>query len=705
MAQHPGQAPVRSAYQTLILADSPAAFWPTGVTDLTGNGHGATAHGNPSQGTFLDGTGCTVFNGTTQYLEVPTSTAISTTGTGIISIEAWMRPDVLTFPSEEATGYVHWLGKGSAANGYEYVARMYGQDNTEGRVNRISGYQFNSAGGLGAGAYFQDTITAGAWIHYVLVINSVNTSAQYPTGYVSIFKNGVYRQTQSLASFSIVPSYSIEPFRIGTRDLNSFFQGAICNVALYGYELTPSQVRAHYQQIVPIPAGSAAFIGTIGSATTTTSGTQLTIPVPANMTVPAGSTVLVRLTHPYTSGGPTCADSKGNTYTRDASAASSGLNIRGSLFSGQIVTALGPGDAIRVTASATVATMTVVMGAWSGVVFGGAGANLDVAVNQTSGTSTTPGTTIPVTTVTADDLLVGFTAVQGPSTDTYTEDTVFPWISLTRAGTTGGTPDFTVNAAYDSVKATGTYYYRPVLGTSRNWAEIIAAYKAGTPSYSPPPAGTASWHQNVGTATATTAGTTLTITVPAGGIPAGQMLSVRLLCDYTATAPAIADTRGNTWVSDRSSNDTGNTITLKVWSCLIASGKDLQAGDTITITTTSLASRVASCDQFSNISSPLTRDGANGNGGTSTSPSAGSGITTAHADDLLIGVAGVHGPGTETYTEDIIGQWASLTRVSNGVITLNSAWQTVGATGSHNYQPTLGTSEIWLDDVIGYQAS
>lgn len=142
------------------------------------------------------------------------------------------------------SGYVHWMGKGVSGQ-HSWVARMYNLTNSENRPNWISGYAFNLTGGLGAGSYFQDAVTAGEWIHYALVINTINTSVQYPTGYTKIFKNGVQRDQDSLSDYNIVPGNGTAPMRVGTRDLASFFEGAVGKVAHYDYELTSTQLVAH----------------------------------------------------------------------------------------------------------------------------------------------------------------------------------------------------------------------------------------------------------------------------------------------------------------------------------------------------------------------------------------------------------------------------------------------------------------------------
>lgn len=177
-----------------------------------------------------------VFDGRTGYVEIPDQDAYSASTTGAITIEAWMRPDSVSMPAREGTGYVHWLGKGGPGQ-HEWVARMYQRGNSENRANRISFYAFNLTGGLGAGSYFQDEITVGTWIHYFGVIDARETH---------VYRDGVLRDSDPLAGYDITPRNGSAPVRIGTRDLGSFFQGSVARVAIYSARLSNERVRAHY---------------------------------------------------------------------------------------------------------------------------------------------------------------------------------------------------------------------------------------------------------------------------------------------------------------------------------------------------------------------------------------------------------------------------------------------------------------------------
>jgi hypothetical protein len=58
---------------------------------------------------------------------VPDADDLSITATGKLTLEAWMRPDVLEFPKQEGSGYVHWMGKGEAQGDdgqQEYASRI-----------------------------------------------------------------------------------------------------------------------------------------------------------------------------------------------------------------------------------------------------------------------------------------------------------------------------------------------------------------------------------------------------------------------------------------------------------------------------------------------------------------------------------------------------------------------------------------------------
>jgi hypothetical protein len=250
---------VTESYDRQVLSFSPVLYLPLSDpaaksgADMSGNGRTATylpADSTFSQTALPNGDPASVFNGQGQYAEVPSSRALSITDTGCLTVEAWVKATVKQFPQDEGTGYVYILGKGMPSE-YEYALRMYSYTNTESppRPNRVSAYVFNLDGGLGSGAYFQDTNVVGNWMMVTLVVDAQATSG-WSHGYVALYKNGVQRGKVSLSQFSVKPEAASAPFRIATRSLHSYFEGAIGKVAVYDSALPQSDIAATYKAML-----------------------------------------------------------------------------------------------------------------------------------------------------------------------------------------------------------------------------------------------------------------------------------------------------------------------------------------------------------------------------------------------------------------------------------------------------------------------
>ena len=170
-----------------------------------------------------------VFDGEDDYIEIPDDADFSVATTGQLYVSAWIRPDVLTFPVFQSTGYVHWMGKGEAGQ-HEWMFRMYNEHTTDvpPRPNRISFYVFNPDGGQGIGSYFQEPVQAGEWIHVVGMADGEKTS---------IYKNGEFKGCDRyIGTWKrrgpcnnyppdrwITPTRGTAPLRIGTRDRGASF--------------------------------------------------------------------------------------------------------------------------------------------------------------------------------------------------------------------------------------------------------------------------------------------------------------------------------------------------------------------------------------------------------------------------------------------------------------------------------------------------
>jgi hypothetical protein len=183
-----------------VLAKRPVAYWRLGeqrgpvAADAASHAHDGTYRGAPAFGEpgpiRDDADGAVRLDGRHDYVEIPNSIHFSQPASGRgLTVEAWLRPDALTFAGQTEQKYVHWLGKGDPGDP-EWGFRFYSADSPS-RPNRISAYLWNPAGGEGAGAYFQDELAAGHWIHVVACYDPGDRSD--PLAGVSIYRDGVLR--------------------------------------------------------------------------------------------------------------------------------------------------------------------------------------------------------------------------------------------------------------------------------------------------------------------------------------------------------------------------------------------------------------------------------------------------------------------------------------------------------------------------------
>src|SRR2546423_10191644 len=114
-----------------------------------------------------------LFNGSNQYLTIPTSGAFSIPTTRYLTWEAWVQPSVLQFPHSNGD-YVDFMGKcANYSPTCEWESRMYNNmpstPSESDRCDRLSAYAFNPNAGKGAAADWQPAsctlIQPNQWIH------------------------------------------------------------------------------------------------------------------------------------------------------------------------------------------------------------------------------------------------------------------------------------------------------------------------------------------------------------------------------------------------------------------------------------------------------------------------------------------------------------------------------------------------------------
>jgi hypothetical protein len=247
---------------------------PANEPDLTGRTSAGTYRGGTAPlVTMPNGDQATDFNGSSQYMSIPSNAAFSIPTTHSLTWEAWIRPDTLQFPNN-SSGYVDWMGK---CQDYgptcEWEARLYNTTSSADRCNRFSAYVFNPGAGLGSGAYWQPTcglIQAAQWYHVVGEYTTITqpsgcqNAGQYP-GVVNIWLNGVpwnqsrHGQTGCFSQYDVVPVANNSPVNVGTMAMDAWFQGAIGKVAIYDKLLSQAQITSHYMLMTgKAPTGTCA---------------------------------------------------------------------------------------------------------------------------------------------------------------------------------------------------------------------------------------------------------------------------------------------------------------------------------------------------------------------------------------------------------------------------------------------------------------
>jgi hypothetical protein len=232
-------------YTTEVAQDSPSAYWPlnettgTDVVDHSGGAHDGTNNIGttlgvagprlPAYAGFDAGKLAYQFNGSSGYIDCGTGASLS--GTNDFTVEAWINTTATTLgqvvQQRDSTGY----------NG-EYML-VVNADGTLSFTVYGNGYQFNNLTS-------SKRVNDGQW-HHVAAVRSAGT-----TGLLYI--DGIVAASQT--STTVAPLDATIKTAIGAdvRDSANYFNGMICDVAIYAAALSPSRIGLH------------AYIGAKGNA-------------------------------------------------------------------------------------------------------------------------------------------------------------------------------------------------------------------------------------------------------------------------------------------------------------------------------------------------------------------------------------------------------------------------------------------------------
>jgi len=217
-------------YTNVVLADTPVAFYPLDLTvDVNGTATDATGHGNDS--TYYNiypasGPSAYIPNAATFSPSVDSYVDLATGGspgllqfTGPTTLEAWVQP-------ADSTSFGDIIAKGYDGSTYqEIVLRVNGAGN--------GNDYFGTFGTAGVSGGQQNT----DWAHVVMANDGSSTS---------LYVNGVLvqRNGDSTGSINYAATWAIGD---GTSAGDTrFFNGNICQVAIYNYGLSQGQVLQHF---------------------------------------------------------------------------------------------------------------------------------------------------------------------------------------------------------------------------------------------------------------------------------------------------------------------------------------------------------------------------------------------------------------------------------------------------------------------------
>jgi hypothetical protein len=282
-----------------------------------------------------------------------------------------------------------------------------------------------------------------------------------------------------------------------------------------------------------------------------------------------------------------------------------------------------------------------------------------------------------------------------PATDGGSAITSYDIYRSTTKGGEGGTPYATPTGTgtsfTDSGVTNGTTYYYTVAAVNSAGVSPQSGEASATPQAAP----AGGFVARVGSTTASSSTTTISVPVSSPGVPAGNTLVVSLLLSSTSITGAVSatDSAGNSYAIGRDTNDgSGGDRTVVLVSVGV---KALAAGGSITLTYPSAAETHVSVDEFAGVTGVDTSAGATGTASAYSSGTA----TTTQAKEILIGVVGIESGRAPTWAAG----WTALPVLSVSSDFLDTAYQITTAAGAYSAAGT--TSGQWMASIVALKTS
>jgi hypothetical protein len=204
--------------------------------------------------------------------------------------------------------------------------------------------------------------------------------------------------------------------------------------------------------------------------------------------------------------------------------------------------------------------------------------------------------------------------------------------------------------------------------------------------------------KDIGTNSLTTNGTSISLTVPAAGVAAGNSIIVTFAMVEQSGTISCADQAGNPYSVDVEAINNNNVRTAV---CAAHNVSALSSGQWIQVTHPTVTDRMVYAGEFSGLATSSTLDQTNSTPGNATAMTSGI-VTTTEPKELLIGAIGVAGPTSDGFTHG--SGWTGLTQIGTSNITLNSQYQIVSSTAGYNAGGTNGVRRKYGAGIASYMA-
>ena len=227
----------------------------------------------------------------------------------------------------------------------------------------------------------------------------------------------------------------------------------------------------------------------------------------------------------------------------------------------------------------------------------------------------------------------------------------------------------------------------------------------GTVSLPPP---SSVFVKNLGTASTVASGSTVSLTVPAGGVVVGHtvILATSMRGGTGVSLTSVSDSRGNTYTIDSSARD--STVNIAAFLASARATTALQAGDTITATynTSSTAPRLVTAAEFENVAINRVDSTPPVQTGIGTFPYTGY-VTVPAGGRLLVGYFGIaryifFGPGDFTPGASFAGYAQASGGSGSASQKLAAEWR-LALSGTQNADGRLSAESAWAGNIVSYR--